>query len=91
MLKVAGIGSAVSAPAQNAAPSTSTPAPVAAPATMIQDRPADWVLDLTNDLLTDRNLDPCHREVTARLGCATSYAIPPASGAAGRLQQAFRP
>ncbi|MEV6793841.1 PP2C family protein-serine/threonine phosphatase [Streptomyces sp. NPDC051320] len=45
--KVAGIDSAVPAPAHNAAPSTSTPAPVAAPVAMIQDRLAGWVFDLT--------------------------------------------
>ncbi|MEV8565685.1 PP2C family protein-serine/threonine phosphatase [Streptomyces sp. NPDC051322] len=45
--KVAGIDSAVPAPAHNAAPSTATPAPVGAPVAMIQDRLAGWVFDLT--------------------------------------------
>lgn len=37
------------------------------------------------DLLTDKDLDPRHREVATRLGYAASYALPLASEAAGRL------
>ncbi|NEC00431.1 phosphatase, partial [Streptomyces anulatus] len=37
------------------------------------------------DLLGEKDLDPRHREVAARLGYAASYALPLASEAAGRL------
>lgn len=40
------------------------------------------------DLLADDGLDPRHREVAARLGCAASYALPLATDAAGRLAAA---
>ncbi|MEU6990719.1 PP2C family protein-serine/threonine phosphatase [Streptomyces sp. NPDC046465] len=37
------------------------------------------------DLLADDSLDPRHREVAARLGYAASYALPLATGTAGRI------
>ncbi|MFC7306035.1 PP2C family protein-serine/threonine phosphatase [Streptomyces monticola] len=37
------------------------------------------------DLLADDGLDPRHREVAARLGYAASYAVPLATGTAGRI------
>ncbi|MEE1754288.1 PP2C family protein-serine/threonine phosphatase [Streptomyces sp. SP18CS02] len=37
------------------------------------------------DLLGDEGLDPRHREVAARLGYAASYAVPLATGTAGKL------
>ncbi|MFI2377915.1 PP2C family protein-serine/threonine phosphatase [Streptomyces sp. NPDC018964] len=37
------------------------------------------------DLFAEKGLDPRHREVAARLGYAASFALPLATGAAGRL------
>ncbi|MFD7706185.1 PP2C family protein-serine/threonine phosphatase [Streptomyces sp. NPDC059785] len=37
------------------------------------------------DLLADDGLDPRHREVAARLGCAASYALPLSADTAGRI------
>ncbi|MFF9866610.1 PP2C family protein-serine/threonine phosphatase [Streptomyces sp. NPDC013953] len=68
-----------------AAPSAGRPpdparAPGAAPRT---DAVADPVA--VPDLFADEHLDPRHREVAARLGFAASYAVPLATGRAGRL------
>ncbi|MEU2267274.1 PP2C family protein-serine/threonine phosphatase [Streptomyces olindensis] len=37
------------------------------------------------DLFAEEGLDPCHREVAARLGYAASYALPLSTDTAGRL------
>ncbi|GAB2770198.1 hypothetical protein GCM10027091_01810 [Streptomyces daliensis] len=77
-----GADGSVSAPASASA---STSAPVA-PAPGTGHAPSPEIVH--PDIAADRALDPRHREVAARLGCAASYAVPLATGLAGRIAAA---